>query len=335
MSALNFVHLTLTWLSCLPLFAQTDQPTDKQQAPPRPPQIVATVGPYQITRQSVEALISRRVTGIFQSQAGTPETFQIARQQLIDQAIVLDYLESRPKAKPLDISVEIKKIEDELARSEQTLDQWLADTKRHRVDLEFKLRWRKRWGSYLERWLNDPAARKSAFERWHFQFDGSKVEVAQILLKRDSQRSRKTQTELKQLAQSIWTRLTNSTNDQSESPQTTVDAEIWKEEVLTHSDSPNRNAANTPGYVGWIEYQTPMPERFSIAAFDLSVDQVSKPIETGLGIHIIRLLKKQPGKRSQTECKTQLDRVMKREAFQNILRRHRKQVDVQTQNTAK
>ena len=288
------------------------------QAPEKPaekPKVVATVGDTTITQSAVDFLIAQRVKGIFAGQADTPATFDAARQHLIDQSIVLNYLESRPSAAQSNIAAEIVKIERQLARSGQTLDQWLLQENRHRQDLEFEIRWRQRWSDYISNLLRDSKQRQKAFQKWGFHFDGTQVEVAQILLKVDSTNRR---AQLK-LADEIHARLINKGE---------VTDELWNAEVLAHSQSPNREDQKQPGYVGKIEYRYPMPERFSERSFSLQAKEVSAPFQTGLGIHIVRVLHRQPGARTIDQCKDDLDSTMKREAFHAILDRHRKNVSV-------
>jgi len=283
------------------------------EQPPEKPKVVATVGETTITKSAVDFLIEQRVKGIFARQADSPATFDAARQHLIDQAIVLDYLESRPNVAHSNIAGEIIKIEKQLARSGRTLDQWLSQQNRHRQDLEFEIRWRQRWSDYIEQLLSDSKQREKAFRRWGFQFDGSQVEVAQILLKVGSG-NREAQFKL---ANEIHARLTKEGE---------ATDELWKAEVLAHSQSPNRIDQERLGYVGKIEFRYPMPERFSETAFSLKPREVGTPFQTGLGIHVLRLLNRQPGTRTMNQCKDELDRTMKREAFHTILDRHRKKV---------
>jgi len=226
----------IIWLTLLLLLPQApDTPNAK-------PKVIATVGETSITKSAVDFLIAQRVKGIFAGQADSPATFDAARQHLIDQAIVLDYLDSRPNAAQPNIAAEIVKIERQLERSGQTLDQWLDQQNRHRQDLEFEIRWRQRWSDYIESLLSNSKQREKAFQKWGFHFDGTQVEVAQILLKVDSGNR---QAQL-QLANEIHARLIEKGD---------VTDELWNTEVSAHSQSPNRNDQTQPGYVGKIEYR--------------------------------------------------------------------------------
>ncbi len=284
---------------------------------------VARVGQTPVTRRAVDRLIANRISGIFSAQAGSETTRAIARQHLIDRTIVLDYLESQTGMPPFDVKVAIKKMEDQLARSGRTLDLWLTQNDQHRQDLELEMRWRHHWHLYTQKLLTNESQRQKAFVRWGFQFDGSKVEVAQILLKVNSLN----RADKLQLATEIHNRLTKA--------DVSIE-EVWKAEVLAHSNSPNRGSASPnssssdgyPGYVGWIEYAYPMPPRFAEQVFSHQPREFSVPFETGLGIHIVRVLNRQPGDRTIDQCQKKLDRTMQREAFQEILKRHRSKVPV-------
>ena len=299
-------------LALLPFLPRTPETPAATKATAK---IVATVGETLITKSAVDFIIAQRVKGIFAGLADSTTTFDAARQHLIHQAIVLNYLESRPSAAQSNMAAEIAKIEKQLARSGQTLDQWLDQQSRHRKDFEFELRWRQHWSGYIDNLLSDSRQRKKAFQKWGFHFDGSQVEVAQIFLKVDSDNR---QAQMK-LADEIHARLIKEGE---------VADELWKAEVLAHSQSPNRSDQAPPGYVGKIEFRYPMPERFSENAFLLNPGEISLPFQTGLGIHILRVLNRQKGIRTIDQCKDELDSTMKREAFHAIVQRHRKNVSV-------
>ena len=299
----------IIWLTLLLLLPQ------EPETPTAKPKVVATVGETSITKSAVDFLIAQRVKGIFAGHADSPATFDAARQHLIDQAIVLDYLDSRPNTAQSNVAAEIVKVEKQLERSGQTLDQWLDQQNRHRQDLEFEIRWRQRWSGYIDNLLNNSKQREKAFQKWGVQFDGTQVEVAQILLKVDSTNR---QAQL-QLSEKIHARLIE---------KGTVTDELWNAEVSAHSQSPNGGDQERPGYVGKIEYRYPMPERFSEMSFSLKPEELSAPFQTGLGIHIVRILHRQSGTRTIDQCKDALDSTMKREAFRAILERHRKNVSV-------
>jgi parvulin-like peptidyl-prolyl isomerase len=70
------------------------------------------------------------------------------------------------------------------------------------------------------------------------------------------------------------------------------------------SSGPSRDAG---GEIGWISRREPMPEPFSRAAFALSINQVSEPVETTFGWHLICCLEIKPGQKRWTDVRPELE----------------------------
>jgi parvulin-like peptidyl-prolyl isomerase len=72
--------------------------------------------------------------------------------------------------------------------------------------------------------------------------------------------------------------------------------------------------AESGGDLGFIERRRPMPEAFSKAAFALEVGEVSPPVRTSFGVHLIRCEEIQPGEQPWTSARAEL-----RDAVTNYL----------------
>jgi parvulin-like peptidyl-prolyl isomerase len=80
------------------------------------------------------------------------------------------------------------------------------------------------------------------------------------------------------------------------------DGADWNQLALKHSldDSNNKNG----GDLGWFTYET-MIEAFSAAAFSLEPGEISDPVETYYGYHIIQLIGKREVQTSETDFQTE------------------------------
>ena len=65
-------------------------------------------------------------------------------------------------------------------------------------------------------------------------------------------------------------------------------------------------SAKAGGDIGWIERREPMPEAFSAAAFALKPGEVSLPVETTFGVHLIQVLEVKPGTKTWQEAADRL-----------------------------
>ncbi len=70
-----------------------------------------------------------------------------------------------------------------------------------------------------------------------------------------------------------------------------------------HSQSPT---AATGGDLGFIRRGEPMPDTFSQAAFALAPGDLSPPIRSKFGVHLIRCIAITPGKRTWEDCRDEL-----------------------------
>jgi parvulin-like peptidyl-prolyl isomerase len=70
-----------------------------------------------------------------------------------------------------------------------------------------------------------------------------------------------------------------------------------------HSDAPSRDAG---GDIGWIERRRPMPEDFSRAAFQLKKGEVSEPLVSTFGVHLIAVTDEKAGAKTWKEVEGDL-----------------------------
>ncbi len=59
-----------------------------------------------------------------------------------------------------------------------------------------------------------------------------------------------------------------------------------------HSDSPSRDDG---GIVDWFGYDGKMPGSVTAAAFALKPGELSKPVVSSFGVHLVELLERRPG----------------------------------------
>jgi len=77
------------------------------------------------------------------------------------------------------------------------------------------------------------------------------------------------------------------------------------------------------GDIGWISRHDPMSPAFSEAAFRLNLNQVSEPVSSPAGVHLIRCLKVKPGTRKWQDAREELSTAVRRYLFQWLKNRER------------
>jgi parvulin-like peptidyl-prolyl isomerase len=110
------------------------------------------------------------------------------------------------------------------------------------------------------------------------QFDGTQLLVSQILL-HVKQEPTRTEKQTLALAENLLARIR--------------EREItFAEAARQFSDSPTGQKG---GIVGLIEFNGAMPREFNTAAFKLKPGEISEPIKTAFGYHLIKLNNVTPG----------------------------------------
>ena len=210
------------------------------------------------------------------------DAYQRLRNQVLNSAIqrrlALAYLERiNQRASDDDIKLSIIRLEKRLALKKQTLNDYLNEKQINREELEHQIAWQISWPKYSQQFLTDKNY-ENFFNQRKMQFDGTQLLVSQILLHVDQQQVR-TEKQTLELAKDLLTRI-------RQEEVTFVDAS------REFSDSPTGKKG---GMVGLIEFDGAMPREFNTAAFKLKSGEISEPVRTAFGYHLIKLNDITPG----------------------------------------
>ncbi len=222
--------------------------------------------------------------------------------QLVDRRLVQDFLvKSKVEASPQEVEVEIARLKAELDRSKQTLDQLLARTGQTDASLRAELAWELSWQRYVKQQITDESL-EAFFNAHHLEFDGSELHVGHILLRPTVAGDDAALASL--VKQAIDIR------------QQILDKKITFEAAAAkYSAGPSREKGGDLGYIG---RHGPMVEPFNRAAFALGKDDISPPVATVFGIHLIRALSVKPGTKKWTDVRDPLRTAMTEQLFQQV-----------------
>ena len=201
-----------------------------------------------------------------------------ALEQVIDRRLVLRSLQRTAQAaSDQDVAHALEVLEKQLVAQKITLADHCRQIGLEVDDVRRLLLWRLTWQNYLTKYLTDENLQKY-FDKHRSQFDGTQLRVAHILLK--------------DAAQADEIRAQIATGKLA-----------FADAAKQHSTGPS---AKDGGDIGWIEHRQPMPEAFSKAAFDLQPGQVSQPVSTAFGIHLIQVLETKSGKKTSQDAAGEL-----------------------------
>jgi len=274
------------------------------QAGPGSEAVAATVGGEPIDAGEVARLVRTAARGQKVSPAALPVLQAQVLAELVDRRLVLAYArrnEEYPTAEQLDAAAAALKAK--LVSEGRTLDAYLHEQSLSEVDLRRQLAWGLVWDKYLAKYVTDERA-AAYFEAHRREFDGTELAVSHILLRPSSGVDRAAWSELVKQAEAIR--------------RSIVAGEIsFADAAQKYSAGPS---AKEGGRLGRIPRRGVMEETFSRAAFALEVGQVSEPVLTPFGVHLIRCDAVWPGKKQLADVRREVDDALARELLSKIAR---------------
>lgn len=274
--------------------------------------VAATVGDDPITIGAAERERKRLTPELPAATTAAAILQATALQACIQRSLVLQELAAQKKAaSDADVEQALARLKKQVAARETKFADYLAKIGLDETQLRNELRWGLTWDAYLKEQLTD-ANLERYYQKHAKDFDGTEIRVGHILWKTSASDDTATIDKLRATADAVRREI--------ESGKLSFATAAQK-----HSQAPTAEAG---GDIGWIERRRPMPEAFSQAAFALERNQVSAPVETPFGIHLITCLDSKPGKLAWQEVREELRSAMTRYLFDWLATRRAKDVKV-------
>ncbi len=258
--------------------------------------VLAVVNGKNITQGDLDyLLLSRRVPSDQRDQV-KHRFLQI----LIERRVMRDFLDSR-KVKPSQTELDeqlafaMKVIRDGGEDPDKLLAKLGISSEALKAELALPLMWK----SYLRLLVTNQKLRQY-FENHRAQFDGSEVRVRQIFLKlpRDAEEAntRAAEKTLRDLKAEIAAKRIS-----------------FADAAAKHSEAPSKTSG---GDTGWISYRGKLPAAVSDAAFALKEDEISEPVRSPFGLHLITVTERKPGELSLEDVRAVVFNELSQELWQ-------------------
>ena len=269
--------------------------------------VVATVDVEPIYARDVDRLLAK----VTREQEVNPATLPMLRAQvlaeIVDRRLVLAYARRvKSGAREAEVDAALAAIKAKLAAQERSLADFLKERSLAEADLRRQITWELTWKKYLARYVTDERL-AAHFNAHRHQFDGTQLSVSHILLQPAADAGPEAVDELIRRAQAIRGEITSGKMS-------------FAEAARKHSAGPS---ARKGGQLGFIARRGAMVESFARAAFALEPGQVSKPVTTPFGVHLIRCNEIKPGSKQQSEVRGQLEEALARELLDKLARLQR------------
>jgi parvulin-like peptidyl-prolyl isomerase len=275
--------------------------------------IAATVNGEPITVAEVERAARQAARNRKIAEDAKPLLLSATLSRLVDQRLVHAYLiEKKHGAKPAEIDLAMKRAEDALAQQKIGLDDHLKTLGITREQFRTETAWRIAWRRYLEAHATDENLARY-FEKHRPHFDGGKRRVAHILFKVEPAGDEAARVDAMARAEAVRAEIEAKSIS-------------FADAARKHSAAPT---ADKGGDIGWISRGEPMPETFSKAAFNLQPGEISQPIVSPFGVHLIECLEIKPGGRTWKDAKTELRHAVNQYLFDWIAKKQRAQAQIE------
>ena len=259
-------------------------------------EVAASVDGYEITKARVSRYLEKKL-----SDKEIPADMMVrlskeATDHLVNRHLVLLAVESSGiEIGPSQIKYEISKLEDRLKEIDKTLDDHFAETGINQTELDYEYRWQLAWEKYLEKYLTNSNLEKH-YNRNRRQFDGTEVRLAHVLLSNQSENAFEKAIEIRE--------------------QVTSGKISWSQAVKENSIA--ESSSNQGGDVGWNNFHGPMVPRFCQAGIRLNKGEISEPVATRFGIHLIKCTDVRPGKIGLGDTRQAVKRDAMRFLFETL-----------------
>lgn len=274
--------------------------------------VAARVGDEEILVRDVQ----RAVTGVVRGRKVAPSAEALIQarmlEQLINRRLVQEHLEEQNlAASEHKVDAALDEFKAKLERQGKTLDALLQQRGMDQAALRSQLAFELSWKKYLAQQLTDEAL-EDFFDRHRRDYDGSTMSISHILLRPQMSGDPNASARLMAKARALRADI--------------MAGEIsFEDAARQHSFGPSRLKG---GQLGTIKRRGMMVEAFSRAAFALEPGEISEPVQTQFGVHLIRCREIYPGEKTWTDVRDKLQQPFAQELFARLADAQRKEVSI-------
>ena len=237
-------------------------------------------------------------------------------EEIVNRRLVLAYARRTGDAPSAEELAKAKKqVQIQLAAQGRKVSDVLKAESLTAADLDRQVFWRLVWDRYLAKYRT-PQRRETWFQKHHRDLDGTQLVVSHILLRPVGHplghAGLKAIEALEKQAKSIRKEIISGTIDFAAAAE-------------KYSAGPSGKQG---GRLGKIGRHGPMDESFSRAAFELKAGEISPPVRSPFGVHLIRCDEVVPGTKQVTDLTGPIDEALAKELLIKISQRERQQTAV-------
>ncbi|MDP1559866.1 MAG: peptidylprolyl isomerase [Pirellulaceae bacterium] len=232
--------------------------------------------------------------------------------QWIERLVVLAFLEREQMAVPrAKVEADLRAWDERLQELGTSLEIYRKSSGiSHESLFQFR-QWELSWQNYLDRRVTDESLQKF-FQQFPSEFDGTKKRVAHIVVVVPPVDSRDPNavTEQSKLQMAARGKL-------AEIRQQIIDGSLTFAQAAAQFSQ--GTTADGGGDLGWVVREGPLAEVVSQTVFRLPLGEISQPIVSPHGVHLLTVLEETPGSRTYSEVVEQVKRAAIQQLWEKIL----------------
>lgn len=253
--------------------------------------------------------IARQLKGGRQAAADFPPELlaRVLEESIHRQLVALRLADDGYELPAAEIDATVKTFEEKLAEQGIEVAKYLAANGHTLASLRKQLAWDSAWSKYVRDKIPFEAV-TTYFDAHRRDFDGTELRVSHILFRVEAPLGKQAPDgESRRAALEKARRV----REEIESKKLT-----FAEAARRYSDGPSREQG---GELGLIPRHGRMVEAFSAAAFALEKDQLSQPVTSPFGIHLILCTEVQPGAKTAEDAKDDILQILARRLYVDLV----------------
>lgn len=282
-------------------------------AKPKPSRTVATVNGDKITYGQLEPLL-RQAPAAEGEETPARELQREALGLLIDDLLMTQYLRKHvPPPTEEEIERRMTELTTALAKDKRTLAQMCKETQQTEAEVRQNLVQLLQWSNFAKKRITDADLEKY-YRDGKDLFDRVRVRASHIFVRVSATTAPSEKQAIRERLQAVRAQILAGQLD-------------FVNAAKQHSQCPS---AQNGGDIGHFPRKFVVEESFAQAAFSLQIGQISDVVETQVGLHLIKVTGRDPGRPSNfADIKDMVREVYLDELRQNILARMRRDAKIE------
>lgn len=281
------------------------------------PQAVATVNGQPILQSEVTSQLNAQLQGQQVTEQQRRQLEQQVIESLIESRLIEQHLADQgPEVSGDEIEQVVSQVQQQLQGQGHAFEQYLQQHGLTEASLRERIRGTLGWQK-LAAQQTSPEALRQHFDANRTAFDGTEVRARHLLLQNPP---------VAQPAQAPQAQ--QQTLDRAQQVRQAIDQGLEFDKAVEQF-SDDAASKQTGGDLGFLPRHGRLMEPLAEAAFELEPGEISPPVQTPLGVHLIQVTERRDGDKEFAEVEQEVERAFQAELWNRIVQQMRRDAEVE------